>query len=133
MPETLRKTTASSFKKGRVVNLERSLTLNDRIDGHLVQGHVDATGKVSRVQRTGNLAVMTIAFPKTLARYIAAKGSVCINGVSLTVVEKHASALTVALVAYTLTHTNLGALKRNDVVNIEVDMLARYLAALVKR
>ncbi len=131
MPETLKKTTIPFFRKGRLVNLERPLSLKDGIGGHLVQGHVDTAGKVSKVQKIGNSVVLKINFPRQYGKFIAEKGSVCINGVSLTVVSSAAGQFSVSLVDYTLKHTNLRELKKGDKVNIEVDIVARYIGALL--
>jgi len=123
------KTTAGSFVKGVRVNIERSLTLRDYIDGHLVAGHVDARGSVIRVHQ----GILSISVPKPLSRFIAEKGSVAVNGVALTVVSRKANVFSVAIIPYTEEHTNLGALVQGDVVNVEVDMVARYLDALGKK
>ena len=129
MPETLSKTTAGSFAKGSIVNLERSLTLNDYIDGHIVQGHVDARARIAEVVEEGNTRRITIEIPKLLLRFVAALGSIAINGVSLTVARLAGSRATVALIPHTLAVTNLGSLKKGDVVNIEADLMARYIVA----
>lgn len=131
MPETLKKTTAGRFAKGDVVNLERSLRFGERLGGHLLQGHVDAAGTLKKIVEQGSARACTIAFPARLRELIAPKGSIAINGVSLTVVEVGKGWFSVSLVSYTLRHTNLGILKKGAPVNIEVDMLARYLAAIL--
>lgn len=130
MPETLRCTTARDFAAGRVVNLERSLRFGSPVDGHFVQGHVDDVGKVARMNARGNSREITVRLPKGLQKFIAQKGAVTVNGVALTVARVKAGECTVALIPYTLSHTNLGTLKKGDVVNIEVDLIARYLAKL---
>lgn len=127
MPETLNKTAVKTFKKNQVVNLERSLTLKDFVDGGLVQGHVDARGTVKKVEKIGKTALLEIVIPEALKKYIAPIGSVAVNGVSLTVARVKKDAFNVALISYTLEHTNLGFLKKGDVVNVEVDILARYI------
>ena len=132
MPETLSKTTASTFIRGSVVNVERSLTLRDYIDGHLVSGHVDARGAVRTMTSVGTTKEITFTVPRELVKYIADKGSIAINGISLTVVRARGSAVSVALIPYTLTHTNLGLLKVGDSVNVEVDMLARYVEKMLR-
>jgi riboflavin synthase len=132
MPETLKKTTAALFKKGAVVNLELPLRANDRLDGHLVQGHVDTTGEVKEAKKAGKSVILKVGFPKEYGKFISQKGSVAVNGVSLTVVETGAGWFTVSLVSYTLKHTNLGKLKKGDKVNVEVDVLARYMETLLK-
>ncbi len=145
MPETIKKTTAGFFKKGAYVNLERSLRANDRLDGHLVQGHVDTTGDVREIKKMGNSVILKIGFPGRYRRFIAEKGAISVNGVSLTVVnvgrnwftphlsKRKGAGFSVSLVSYTLKHTNLLSIKKGDKVNLEVDMLARYLDALTKR
>jgi len=132
MPETLKKTTAALFKKGTQVNLEPSLRANERLDGHLVQGHVDTAGNIINAKKEGNFVILKIGFPKQYKKFIAEKGSVSVNGVSLTVVAVGVNWFAVSLVSYTLKHTNLQNLKKGDKVNIEVDVLARYLYTLLK-
>ncbi|MFZ2187660.1 MAG: riboflavin synthase [Candidatus Moraniibacteriota bacterium] len=132
MPETLDKTTAGSFRKNTPVNLERSLTLRDFVDGHLVQGHVDARGTVRKREGTENTREITIAVPKELGKYIATKGSITVNGVSLTVAKAAKDTFRVALIPYTLTHTNLGLLKKGDSVNVEIDIIARYAEKILR-
>lgn len=129
MPETLKKTTVGTFAPGRVVNLERALKLSDLLDGHLIQGHVDARAKVSAIKKQGTSTLLTLVLPKALMRQVALHGSVAINGVSLTVARRAKNAVTVALIPYTLAHTNLSLLKKGDEVNVETDFLARHLAA----
>lgn len=132
MPETLLKTTAGSFAHDTLVNLERSLTLNDFIDGHIVQGHVDARARVTGVVDEGNTRRITVEIPKALVRYVAALGSIALNGVSLTVARLESGSATVALIPHTLAHTNLGALKKGDLVNMEADLLARHIVAALE-
>jgi len=126
MPQTLEKTTARLLKEGTIVNLERSLRYGDRIHGHFVAGHVDTICHVFNVERKGRSRVISIKIPQELSAYIVPRGSVAVNGVSLTVAEKSRGRFSVALIPHTLKMTNLVTLKRDDVVNIEVDMLARY-------
>ena len=133
MPETIVKTTAGSFAEGALVNLERSLTLRDYIDGHVVQGHVDARGRIVSVVEEGSARRITIELPQELRRYVAVLGSLAVNGVSLTVARLSGDRATVALIPHTLVHTNLDSLKQGSEVNIEADVMARYiLAALGK-
>lgn len=133
MPETLSKTTASNFQKGRAVNLERSLKYGQRIDGHPVQGHVDLTAPLREVQEKGKSKELTFKLPARAARSVALHGSIAINGVSLTVARKHGPNVTVALIPHTLTHTNLGTLQLGDSVNIETDHSVLYLEGLRKK
>jgi riboflavin synthase len=127
MPETLSKTTAGSFKKGQLVNLERSLKFGDRIDGHPVQGHVDCAAPVREVVRKGASRELVIKPNASFARAAILHGSIAINGVSLTVAKKHGPNITVALIPYTLKHTTLGTLKVGDSVNVEFDHSRAYL------
>jgi riboflavin synthase len=127
MPETLVKTTVGSYKKGVVVNLERSLKMSDLLDGHIVQGHVDCVGKIVNVKAAGESKVMKISVPVKFKKFIAPKGSVAIDGISLTVVDTGKDWLAVSLVSYTLENTNLRILKIGDKVNIETDVLAKYV------
>ena len=127
MPETLAKTAVKTFKKNKLVNLERSLTLKDFVDGGLVQGHVDTCGKVKKVEKIGETALLEITVSKALKKYIAPIGAVTVNGVNLTVARVKKDTFSVALIPYTMAHTNLGLLKKGDVVNVEVDILARYI------
>jgi riboflavin synthase len=121
MPETLSKTTASMFAKGRILNLERSLKYGDRIDGHPVQGHVDCAAAVREIVQKGGSRELTIKPKAALARAATLHGSIAFNGVSLTIARKHGPNITVALIPYTLKHTNLGVLKKGDAVNVEFD------------
>ncbi len=125
MPETLAKTTAASFTNGTLVNLERSLRYGDPIDGHFVQGHVEGVAKIERVEREGESRRVFFRIPKSLVRYVATKGSIALNGASLTVARSKGAAVEIALIPFTLAHTNLGMLSKGDAANIETDMLAR--------
>lgn len=126
MSETLSKTTAKDFSGGRLVNLERSLKLKDLVEGHLVQGHVDARGTVASIVEDGASRRIEFTAPPQQMRLIAPRGSVTVNGVSLTVASVGAHSFIVALIPHTLAHTNLGVLKSGDEVNIETDLIARY-------
>lgn len=144
MPETLKKTTAGLFKKGTSVNLELSLRANARLDGHLVQGHVDTIGDIREIKKIGKSVILKVGLPPKYLKFIAEKGSIAINGVSLTVVatggnwpatplsKGKGAWFTVSLMSYTLKHTNLQSIKKGDKVNIEVDVLSRYLYTLLK-
>jgi len=133
MPETIKKTTVGSFRKGATVNLEKSLKMSDLLDGHLVQGHIDARGVVMEVRKVKKSKVLKIGVPKQFMKFITEKGSVAIDGISLTVVDTGKNWFTVSLVSYTLENTNLGGIKTDGEVNIETDILAKYLEKLLRR
>lgn len=131
MEETLARTTLGSLKKGNKVNLELAARLDDRIGGHLVQGHVDGRCSVLRVEPDeGSVRVWFSASPELL-RYMVDKGSVTLDGVSLTVVEVGRTSFQVALIPHTLSATTLGSLEKGSEVNVEVDVLAKYVERLV--
>ena len=122
----------AGFRKGAAINLEKALRLADRLGGHLVSGHVDGTGEVLKLNAVdGNLEVM-FRCSAELARYVARKGSVTVNGVSLTVNEVSTDTFSVNLIPHTLALTNLGELKHGDRVNLEIDLVARYVERLLK-
>jgi len=129
--ETVKRTTLSSKRPGSPVNLERSLRLGDRLGGHLVQGHVDGVGSV--VSRTGTKdnAVLSFSVDKGLARYVAEKGSIAIDGVSLTVTYVKPGEFGVSVIPHTLAETTLGTLRPGDTVNLETDVIARYIERLM--
>ncbi|MDP2708496.1 MAG: riboflavin synthase [bacterium] len=133
MPETLRLTKFSQSEVGDMINLEKSLRLGDRISGHFVLGHVDAVGVVDKVNRRGADAGLTVKVPAKIMKYLAYKGSVSLNGASLTVSGRSKNRFKVSLISHTLNLTNLGKLKIGDKVNIEVDTVARYLENLIKK
>lgn len=118
---------------GARVNLEKALRLADRIGGHLVSGHVDGVGTVKRVAPAGGNRVMAVKVPARLAKYIARKGSITVNGVSLTVNAVKGAEFALNLIPHTLAATNLGDLRAGDKVNLEVDLLARYIERLKGR
>lgn len=122
----------AGFAAGGRVNLEKALRATDRLGGHMMSGHVDGVGAVNRIERSGGNRLMTMTVPKALAKFIARKGSIAVNGVSLTVNEVNGAAFTVNLIPHTLKVTNLGDLREGDRVNLEVDMLARYVERLAR-
>jgi riboflavin synthase len=132
-PETLHTTTFDTAKIGDRVNLERSLRLSDRLDGHLVAGHVDGTGVISRREPLGNAIIITIAVAESLARYMIAKGSVAADGISLTINGCDDSSFSVSLIPHTAKLTTLGFKNRGDRVNIETDMIGKYVERFVRR
>ena len=132
IPETLRRTTLGSARAGRRVNLERALRLSDRLGGHLVQGHVDGTERVVAVRSGRGEWVVRVAASPLIRKYLAWKGSVAVNGVSLTVSGTGSAWFEVSLIPETLERTNLGSLRSGSRVHVEVDLLARYLETLLR-
>jgi riboflavin synthase len=130
--ETLALTTLGTLRVDSAVNLELALTLQDRLGGHLVSGHVDGMGKLLKRHADGRAERYEFELPQSLARYVAAKGSVTIDGVSLTVNEAQDKRFSVCLIPHTLQVTTLGELQPGHQVNIEVDLVARYLERLLK-
>jgi len=128
--ETLSKTTLSSWKKGTPINLERSLKIGDELGGHIVSGHVDGLGKIVSIAPEGDSLRFVFRVPDTLARYIAPKGSVALDGTSLTVNEVDGLSFGVNIIPHTQVVTTWGHAKTGDLVNVEIDMLARYVARL---
>ncbi len=129
--ETLSKTTLGDWRTGRRVNLERSLRMGDELGGHIVSGHVDGLGQVVSSTPEGGSTRWRFRLPPALSRFVAAKGSVTVDGVSLTVNEVEGAEFGVNLIPHTSEVTSLGTLRPGDAVNIEIDMLARYVARLV--
>jgi len=120
----------AGFAAGQRVNLEKALRAADRIGGHLVSGHVDGVGTVARAKAAGANRLLAVAVPEALAKYVARKGSIAVNGVSLTVNAVNGAEFEVNLIPHTLAASNLGELRKGDSVNLEVDMLARYVERL---
>ncbi len=125
--ETLSRTGLAALRPGDLLNCERSLKLGDRIGGHLVTGHVDGRGKISARRDTAEWSDLVVEAPLTLMRQIVSKGSITMEGVSLTVVDITSNTFSVALIPHTLTHTTLGKLQVGAGVNLETDMLAKYV------
>ncbi len=132
MPETLRRTGLGQLRPGSMVNLERALQVGGRIGGHLVQGHVDATGRVVSLTPEGGAILARLAAGPEILRYVVEKGFIAVDGVSLTVVAFDRTSFTVSLVGFTLSHTILGSRKIGDQVNLEVDIMAKYVEKLGK-
>lgn len=131
MNETLRRTALGSLQPGARVNIELALRAEDRLGGHMVQGHVDGRALVEAVEEDGFSRVITLRVPAELARYIVEKGSVALNGVSLTVSALDGERFSVSLIPETLERTNLGLISPGDEVNLEVDVLAKYVERLM--
>ncbi len=126
--ETLRKTTLGGWGVGIKVNLERATTLGERLDGHLVQGHVDAPGRILAAEGAGADRLFTVAYPPAFGAHLIPVGSVAVDGVSLTVARLAEEAFTVAIIPYTLAHTNAGDWAPGAAVNLEFDLIGKYVA-----
>lgn len=133
MPETLKLTKFSEAKIGDAINLELAVRVGDRLDGHIVSGHIDGVGTVKKMEKEGNHVSFITGIPAGLSRYIARKGSIALDGVSLTISGVGKDWLKVSLITHTLDVTNFSNLKVGDKVNIEVDLIARYLEAFIKK
>jgi len=130
MPETLKRTNLGLLRAGDKVNLERPVTLGGQLGGHLVQGHVDDTGKVASVVWDGEAMLLRFEAPPEVMRFTVLKGFIAVEGVSLTIVDKDTSSFWVAVVDYTRKHSTLGDKKMGDLVNLEVDIIAKYVEQL---
>ncbi len=133
IPETFRRTQLGSVLAGSRVNLERPMTAQSFLSGHLVQGHVDGTARLRQVTRTGNSWVLTFALAPGLARYVVGKGSIAVSGISLTVMSVTRREFTVGIIPHTWEHTTLHTLQVGDRVNIETDIYAKYVAKLCRK
>ena len=131
--ETLNKTTAKSWNNGTKLNLERALLPTSRMGGHFVQGHVDGTVKILNIIPMDDSAVWHFSLPENLQSFLVNKGSICLDGISLTIVEKFDNYFTVALIPHTLSVTTWGQKRVNDLVNIEVDIMAKYIQNLMPK
>lgn len=130
MPETLRQTNLGLLRAGDSVNLERPLALGGRLGGHLVQGHIDDVGKVASVAREGEAVLIKFETPPELMPYIVKKGFIAVDGISLTVIDGDTHSFRVSLVGYTQQQTNLASRQVGDLVNLEVDIIAKYVEKL---
>ena len=131
--ETLKKTTAKSWNNGTKLNLERALLPTSRMGGHFVQGHVDGTVEILDIVPMDDSAVWHFSLPENLQSFLVDKGSICLDGISLTIVEKFDNYFTVALIPHTLSVTTWGQKRVNDLVNIEVDIMAKYIQNLMPK
>ena len=132
-PETIRRTSLGNVNAGDWVNLERPLAVSDRLGGHIVQGHVDGTGRITSIRPEGDCIIIRITSPKRLMPYIVEKGFMAVDGISLTVVKRGASSFTVSVIPYTTENTNLKGKMAGDRVNLEVDIVAKYVESLMAR
>ena len=130
--ETLNKTTFKSSKKGDIINLEKSLKYGERISGHFVQGHVDTTCYINKIYFVGKSWLINFKLSKKLKKHLVLKGSITINGVSLTIAKILKDGFQIAIIPHTLKLTNLIHLKINDVVNVEFDVLGKYIRSILK-
>ena len=130
-PETLRRSSLGKLAAGKAVNLERPLAVSDRLGGHIVQGHVDATGRIISSKSEGDCVILRIGSPKRIMPYIVEKGFIAVDGISLTVVKKNSSSFTLSVIPYTLQNTNLKEKGRGDRVNLEADVVAKYIESLL--
>ncbi|MGH7828294.1 MAG: riboflavin synthase [Candidatus Binatia bacterium] len=126
-PETLQRTSLETLRSGSVVNLERSMRWQDRVGGHLVTGHVDGVGIIDTIKEKGEFTLFTFRVPARLGSLLVAKGSVAVDGISLTVNDSSARRVSVAIIPFTLQHTNLRARRVGDKVNIETDLIGKYV------
>lgn len=131
MPETASRTMLGKLKKDDPVNLELPVTPQTLLSGHIIQGHVDGLGKLTETAKNGNSHILKFSIPKGLSKYIVSKGSIAINGISLTVIDASKSYFTVGIIPYTWGNTILHVLKLGDLVNVEVDVLAKYVEKLL--
>ena len=131
--ETLAKTHLGSLQVGDAVNLERGMLLNTRLDGHIVQGHTDQTGTCSAIQEEAGSTRFTLQYNPSTGNVVIEKGSITVNGVSLTVVDATRDSFSVAVIPYTLAHTNLQHLQIGSIVNLEFDVIGKYISRLMQR
>ena len=132
-PETLQKTVLGELKEGDEVNLERALRLSDRLGGHIVTGHIDGIGVISEKRKEGDFIHLKLKIPQFVSRYVVQKGSIAIDGISLTVNECEEQEIQIVLIPYTLEKTTLMSKRTGDRVNIEVDILGKYVEKLIQR
>ncbi|GMW00611.1 MAG: riboflavin synthase subunit alpha [Candidatus Hydrogenedentota bacterium] len=131
-PETIERSTLGGLKAGDAVNLERAMAMGDRMGGHFVQGHVDGVGRVKAVRQQGDFSFWTFQAPAEVARYLVPKGSVAVDGISLTVVDPQGDTFGVAIIPETIRKTCLGMKRPGDPVNMEADMIGKHIHHLIK-
>jgi len=131
--ETLNKSNLGKLKEGDLLNLERCMQMNGRLDGHIVQGHVDQTGICTEVIEKNGSWEYTISYDAAIGNVTVEKGSICVNGISLTVINSKENSFSVAIIPYTFEHTNMKSLKIGDTVNLEFDIIGKYVARLTRQ
>ncbi len=131
--ETLNKSNIGQIKEGNLINLERCMQMNGRLDGHIVQGHVDQTAICTEVKEMNGSWEYTFIYDPKIGNITVEKGSICVNGISLTVVNSQENAFSVAIIPYTYEHTNMQELKKGDAVNLEFDIIGKYVERLMGR
>lgn len=131
--ETLNKSNLGKLKEGDLLNLERCMQMNGRLDGHIVQGHVDQTGICTELIEKNGSWEYTISYDAAIGNITVEKGSICVNGISLTVVNSKENSFSVAIIPYTYEHTNMKNLKVGDTVNLEFDIIGKYVARLTRQ
>jgi riboflavin synthase len=129
----LSRTSLGSLEQDHKVNLERPLAVSDRLGGHIVQGHVDATGRITSSRTEGNSQILRVRYPERMRPYIVEKGFIAVDGISLTVVQKGTSTFTLSVIPFTLENTNLQDKGVGDRVNLEIDIIAKYVESLMAR
>ncbi|MFH1545943.1 MAG: riboflavin synthase [Patescibacteria group bacterium] len=132
MPETLRRTNFGDFKIGSRVNLERPVGVSGSFDGHFVSGHIDGVAKILAIKKDKNSKIFTLAIPKNLSRLVVEKGSIALDGISLTVISIRGNKIEVGIIPHTLKETNLGIREVGERVNVEADLLAKHVAKLIQ-
>ena len=132
-PETLKRTNLDQLKVGSLVNLEQPMRLQERLGGHLVTGHVDGVGTVAAIEKAGDFTVFDFRVPAALGALIVSKGSVAVDGISLTVNECRSGRFSVAIIPFTLRHTNLRARRVGDKVNVETDLIGKYVQSFMRQ
>ena len=130
--ETLKKSNLGELKVNDEINLERGMMLGERLDGHIVQGHVDQIGKCTKILDSNGSWILTFNYDKTVGNVTIEKGSITVNGVSLTVIDSKDDSFSVAIIPYTFNHTNFKKIKSGDVVNLEFDVIGKYVKRLTK-
>ncbi len=125
--ETLQRSNIDKIRIGNIVNLEPAITTNDMLSGHIVQGHIDGTGKIKAIKKTGDNIYFKIALPENIMTYIVEKGSIAVDGISLTIASIENDGVGIAVIPYTIENTNLKYRNKGDVVNIETDIIGKYI------